>query len=168
MEENKETVQNIIKTIDKDDTISYLVEKETKYGSRTEYHLKLLQNNGDNINLEGTFNDVSIQTFMDQSLTEAITYFNKQFGINIHAVTRSELEQFSKENNLKLEGKLDVVKAFVYNGEVYINTSNANVENLFHELSHIFLGILKAKDFNMYQEIVDEYTKKSNFTYQFR
>lgn len=168
MEENKEAVQNIIKIIDEADTISYLVEKETKYGSRTEYHLKLLQNHGDNINLEGTFNDVTIQTFMDQSLTEAITYFNKSFGINIHAVTRSELEQFSKENNLKLEGKLDVVKAFVYNGEIYINTSNANVENLFHELSHIFLGILKAKDFDMYQEIIDEYTKKSNFAYQFR
>lgn len=168
MKENNEIIQQIIKTINEAKPISYLVEKADKYSTRTEYHLKLLQNNGDNISLEGTFNDITVQTFMDQSLTEAIDYFNKQFGINIHAVTRSELEQLSKDKGLKLEGKLNVVKAFVYNGEIYINTSNANIENLFHELSHIFLGVLKAKDIDMYKEIINVYTKKSNFAYQFK
>jgi len=59
------------------------------------------------------------------------------------------------------------VKAFVYNGQIYINTSNANVEDLFHELSHILLGIVKAKDLNMYNELIDSYKTKNGYKYLF-
>lgn len=164
MAQKKEEVQNIIKTIVESKPISYLVEKKQNYGKRSEYYLQLLQNDGDNIDLDGKFIDI---TFTDQNLTEAVEYFNKTFGINIHAITRSELREMSQEQNLKLENKLDVIKAFVYNGEVYINTSNANVDDLFHELSHIFLGIVKAKDIDAYQELISKYTRKTGFQYQF-
>lgn len=167
LSEKKDEVQKIIKTIVESKTISYLAEKEQNYGKRSEYYLKLLQNNGDNIDLDGKFSDITVQDFMDQNLTEAIEYFNKSFGINIHAVTRSELEQISQKQNLGLENKLDIVKAFVYNGEIYINTSNANAEDLFHELSHILLGVIKAKDLTMYQEVISKYTGKRGFQYQF-
>ena len=167
--EKTEDVQKIINRINSSGTISYMVEKEQKYGSKgTEYYLKILQNNGTNIQLDGDFrDDITIQSFMDQNLTEAINYFNKVYGINIKSFTRSELEQFSKDNNLNLENKLDVVKAFVYNGEVYINTSNANIEDLFHEISHILLGIVKATDVDAYNELISMYTKKYGFKYQF-
>ena len=166
--ERKEEVQSIINQINESKTISYLVEKIEKFGKQPDkYYLKLLQNNGTNIDLDGKFQDLTVQDFIDQNLTSAIDYFNKQFGINAHSMTRSELKQFNIDNNLGLENKLDVVKAFVFNGEIYINTSNANAEDLFHELSHILLGVVKAKDINIYNELVENYKNRSNYKYQF-
>ena len=46
------------------------------------------------------------------------------------------------------------VKGFVKNGEIYINASNATEEDLFHEYTHIMLGVLKAKNYENYYDIV--------------
>lgn len=168
LKDNAELVQSTIKDINKRETISYLVEKIETFGKTpSKYYLRLLQNNGTNIDINGKFNDITVQDFIDQNLNNVIEYFNKQFGIGINSVTRSELEQLSTDNNLGLENKLDVVKAFVYNGQIYINTSNANAEDLFHELSHILLGVVKAKDLDMYNELVSAYKTKSNYKYLF-
>ena len=32
-----------------------------------------------------------------------------------------------------------------YNGKIYLNAATANESDLFHEIAHIFLGILKVK-----------------------
>lgn len=168
LKDNAELVQSTIKDINKRETISYLVEKIETFGKTpSKYYLRLLQNNGTNIDINGKFNDITVQDFIDQNLNNVIEYFNKQFGIGINSVTRSELEQLSIDDNLGLENKLDVVKAFVYNGQIYINTSNANAEDLFHELSHILLGVVKAKDLDMYNELVSAYKTKSNYKYLF-
>lgn len=168
LKDNDELVQSTIEDINKRETISYLVEKIETFGKTpSKYYLRLLQNNGTNIDINGKFNDITVQDFIDQNLNSVIEYFNKQFGIGINSVTRSELEQLSIDNNLGLENKLDVVKAFVYNGQIYINTSNANAEDLFHELSHILLGVVKAKDLDMYNELVAAYKTKSNYKYLF-
>ena len=168
LKDNAELVQSTIKDINKRETISYLVEKIETFGkSPSKYYLRLLQNNGTNIDINGKFNDITVQDFIDQNLNNVVEYFNKQFDIGINSITRSELEQLSIDNNLGLENKLDVVKAFVYNGQIYINTSNANAEDLFHELSHILLGVVKAKDLDMYNELVSAYKTKSNYKYLF-
>jgi hypothetical protein len=96
-----------------------------------------------------------------------IDYFNEQFGINIKTLSKDELISLSKENNLNLENKVDSVKAFVLNGQIYINTSNANAEDLFHELSHIFLGILKVSNPEAYQELIKIYQSKKDYKYQY-
>lgn len=165
---NEEIVQEIIEQINGASTVSYLVEKEESYRKGPKkYYLKFLQNNGTNVSLDGKLGDLTIQDFVDQNLDAAINYFNKTFGIGIKSITRSELELMSIEQNLGLENKLDVVKAFVYNGEIYINTSNANAQDLFHELSHIFLGVLKAKDPQAYQEVIESFIQHKNFKYQY-
>lgn len=168
LNEKTDVVKSIIETINSAPTVSYLVEKENYYKKGgNEYQLKLLQNNGTNISTEGKFEDITVQDFIDQNLNEVITYFNNQFGINIHSITRSELELLSKEHSLGLENKLDTVKAFVLNGEIYINTSNANAEDLFHELSHILLGVVKAANPEAYEEIIKSYQKKGGYKYQY-
>lgn len=168
LKDNDNIVQEVIKQITSSKTVSYLVEKEEKYRTGPKkYYLKYLNNDGTNVSIEGTLGDLTIQDFIDQNLDSAINYFNKTFGIGIKSITRSELELMSKKYNLGLENKLDVVRAFVYNGEIYINTSNANAQDLFHELSHIFLGVLKVKDFQAYQEIVNSFVKHKNYQYQY-
>ena len=105
-----------------------------------------------------------MQDFVDQNLNELIDYFNKSFGINVTGLTRTELEMFNAENNLGMEHKLDTINAFVHNGQIYIVTSNASAENLFHELTHIFLGVVKASDPEAYHELIKSYT--TSRTYQ--
>lgn len=168
LQNNPDKIQSIINVINDAPTISYKIEKEdksTKFPDK--YYLKLLRNDGVDLDVEGKINDLTVQDFIDQNMTEAIDYFNKTFGINITAFTRSELETFSKEHELNLENKLDIVKAFVYNGEIYINTSNANAQDLFHEVSHILLGILKATNKEAYTEIMQSYQTHKNYKYQF-
>ena len=163
-----EIVQNIIEKINKAPKISYLVEKEQYFKGRgNDYYLRILKNNGIDINFDGKFEDITVQNFIDQNLIEMIDYFNEQFGINIKTLSKDELILLSKENNLNLENKVDSVKAFVLNGQIYINTSNANAEDLFHELSHIFLGILKVSNPEAYQELIKIYQSKKDYKYQY-
>lgn len=162
-----ESVQKIINDINNSKTISYIIEKSKKYGTRTEYYLKVLQNNGTNITLDGNFGENTVHNYMSQNLTNMITYFNNTLGIQAEGLEKSELEQFSKDNGLNLEHKLDSVKAFVFNGKIYINTSIASAEDLFHELSHILLGAIKVQKREMYDEIINYYMKQSSFKYQY-
>lgn len=45
-------------------------------------------------------------------------------------------------------------KAFIKDGKVYINTSNAKSSDLMHEYIHLFLGVLKANNFDLYQNMM--------------
>lgn len=160
LHDNTEKVQSIITKINKSKPISYFVEKVDDYGKA---YLKLLKNNGTNVDIDGKIPDLSMQDFVDQNLNELIDYFNKSFGISVTGLTRTELEMFNKEHSLGMENKLDTINAFVHNGQIYIVTSNASAENLFHELTHIFLGVLKTSDPDAYQELIKSYTTQITY-----
>jgi hypothetical protein len=42
------------------------------------------------------------------------------------------------------------------------------MSDLYHELSHILLGIVKVKDKNLYDKIIDTYKNNSNFMDKFK
>lgn len=153
--ENPEKVQEIITKINNSKPISYFVEKIDNFGNA---YLKLLKNNGTNVIVNGEIRGLSVQDSIDQNLNELITYFHDTLGIETIGMSRSDLEKFNKDNNLGMENKLDTINAFVYNGKIHIVTSNANAENLFHELTHIFLGALKVSDPEAYHEIIRGYS----------
>lgn len=56
-------------------------------------------------------------------------------------MAKTELADFGQKNGIDVYN----TRAFIYNGEIYINSSKANVSDVFHEMAHIFLGVLKAK-----------------------
>ena len=95
-------------------------------------------------------------------MTNAINYFNEIFGINIKTFTKEDLIQNNNIYNIP-ENQLKLVRAFVYNGDIHINTSNADLSDLFHEMSHIFLGLLKAKYPEGYQKIITKYMSHNKF-----
>lgn len=74
-----------------------------------------------------------------------------KLGVTIHVETQSTLEELFKEWEQEMPSD---VKGFVKNGEIYINSSNATEEDLFHEYTHIMLGVLKAKNYENYQDLV--------------
>lgn len=73
----------------------------------------------------------------------------KEKGIEVDVLTASEIsERFSD-----IEG---TVKAFIENGKIYINGDIATSQDLIHEYAHLLLGILKAKNFSVYQQFLEK------------
>ena len=66
-------------------------------------------------------------------------------GVKMNVITNEEAEELSKASERDISAK-----AFIMNGEIYINKDLANPEDLFHEYTHILLGYLKNnKDENI-------------------
>ena len=151
--EHKNEGKKIIDDILKAKTKSYFIENlNGKEGT-----LKLLKNNGNNVDITNPIKSANALSIAD--METAIKYFNKKLGLNIQSITQSELNDIAKKNNFSPNG----VRAFILNGDIYINSSNANIADLFHELSHIFLGALKVNKFEAYQQIIDSYKKTKEF-----
>ena len=161
MDQTLKQAGEIIKEIKESSTISYLVEKL----SGSEATLSYLVNNGNNIDVSGKFenNDANFPTIAN--MNSAIEYFNKSFGIEAATLSLNELKQFCQENNLEIPSD---AKAFVYNGRIYINGSNSNLSDLFHEVAHIFLGVAKVKYPQDYEKLIDSYSKRREFSRSFK
>lgn len=152
---NSKLGKEIVDQINKAETKSYLVE-EMRGNIAT---LKYLENNGNKIDITGKFGDEAATKPTIASMEQAVKYFNEKFGIAINTMSQTELNDFGKQNNIDVKN----ARAFIYNGQIYINSSNANVSDVFHEMSHIFLGVLKAKYPKSYQEVISKYQQKPKF-----
>ena len=84
-------------------------------------------------------------------LNDLVKKIQDKLGVTIHIETQSTLEELFKEWEQEMPSD---VNGFVKNGEIYINSSNATEEDLFHEYTHIMLGVLRAKNYENYQDLV--------------
>lgn len=79
------------------------------------------------------------------------------YGINLIQITSKELAQ--------IEGipEIQSASAFVYNGDIYINTDFADIDAPIHELTHILLGSIRFKNPELYTQLVEEAYKFPSF-----
>ena len=99
--------------------------------------------------------------FIDSKIfiTESLNKLAKTSGININYISIAELQK---------QGILDQIidvsqsAAFIYNGEIYVNTDIASIDAPIHELMHILLGSIKFKNFELYSELVESVKNLSN------
>lgn len=164
---NKKSISKMILDIVNSPKVSYKVENistsRTKTGKIQHFAtLRILKHNGTDVQVEGGFDNMAANQLTVGDMTRAVEYFNNLFGISVKTLTKSELIEFNKTENLDLTD-FDSVRAFVYNGDIYINSSNANLSDLFHEMSHIFLGLLKVKYPDSYAYIINKYTQHAKF-----
>ena len=96
-------------------------------------------------------------TFQESLDVNNFHYFNEiidklqvLYGINMIPITNSELNTNEWEGIVGTES----VKAFVYNGNIYVNTDIATVDSPVHELLHILFGSMKYQNREMYEQIV--------------
>lgn len=157
---NQKLSEQVADQISKAETKSYLVE-EMKGNIAT---LKYLENDGNKIDITGKFGDESATKPTTASMEQAVQYFNEKFGLNIHTMSKTELADFGQKNDIDVQN----ARAFIYNGEIYINSSKANVSDVFHEMAHIFLGVLKAKYPDGYQAIINKYQQNPKFKTNFK
>ena len=93
------------------------------------------------------FNNVNDQTFINQMLEKLA----KLYGIKIIPITNAEL-QSDKWKGIVTEAL--VTNAFIYNGDIYINTSNASLDAPLHEMMHLLIGSIRFSNPTLYNELL--------------
>lgn len=96
---------------------------------------------------ENDFNFIDSQIFIVNSLDKMA----KTMGINIKHMT---IETMRKEGILDKVPDANQAHAFIYNGDIYINTDLTSTDAKIHELMHILLGSMRFKNSQLYSELI--------------
>lgn len=79
----------------------------------------------------------------------------KRSGVRLNTITTQEIQEKVRAKELP-SMNMALVNAFIYNGEIYINLDNAELDAPLHEFSHILFGILKFTNPNTYQRLMEQ------------
>lgn len=82
-------------------------------------------------------------------MNEVIDTFNEKFKVGATLLTQDEISQQFPDIPAG-------TKAFIRGGNIYINGSLATSEDVIHEYTHLFLGALKAQNYDMYVRLLDK------------
>lgn len=82
-------------------------------------------------------------------INEVIDEFNRRFEVGAELLTQDEISQ-------RFPDIPAGTKAFIRDGKIYINGSMATSEDVIHEYTHLFLGALKAQNYDMYTKLLDK------------
>ena len=99
-----------------------------------------------------------------QLLDQVAKMMQKNFGVEVKVLTQTEINQLKIEKGQEVnEGD----KAFIYDGVIYVNSTYADSSDLFHEYSHLFMGVVKKSNPKWYAATLDRMleiskTAKSN------
>lgn len=131
---NSQELVNIANNIVESDSNYYYIEDRKSLGSNG-WEYKVIPTDKDQIEEYKKKQNAPITMWM----SAISTALQNQFGVPINLVTSEEV---SKELRGIADPNID--KAFIYNGEVYVNTSIASTNDLLHEHVHLILGMLKS------------------------
>lgn len=87
-----------------------------------------------------------------QSTADAL---KETFGVNLNVLTQQEISDTFGEDFANQ-------KAFIKGDQIYINSTIASTEDLFHEYSHIILGYLKIKNPEQYISLLEKVWELTN------
>ena len=97
----------------------------------------------------------SIQVFGN-----AIQKLASLYGIKFHEITNSDLATDEWKQRIP---DSHAVNAFIYNGEVYINTSVSSVDAPLHEIMHLLVGSIRFTNPQLYQQLISLSEQFSNY-----
>lgn len=100
---------------------------------------------------------------IDKDRQALVPVFNKLatlYGINFHNVTIADLQTDTKFKDV-VDAKH--TKAFILNGEIYINMDVADIDAPLHEMSHLLLGGIKFQNPELYNSLVDVVEQLPNY-----
>lgn len=88
-------------------------------------------------------------------LSNAIDKLSTSYGLTFNEVTDAELNSDEWKG---LIPDVSSVNAFIYNGQIYINTDRANIDAPIHEMFHLLAGSMRFENPRMYQQLLDSVT----------
>jgi hypothetical protein len=92
-------------------------------------------------------NDVNSEAL----LTEVLDKLSRLYGINIIATTTDELMSDEWSDLIK---DAKNTSAFIYNGNIYINTQVADIDAPLHEMMHLFFGSIRFTNPELYTRLL--------------
>lgn len=100
--------------------------------------------------------------FIDSTvfITNSLDKMAKTMGININHMS---IDRMKQEGILEQVPDAAQAQAFIYNGNIYVNTDIASVDSQVHELMHILLGSMRFKQPDLYFELIQTVQKLPNF-----
>lgn len=151
---NRETIDSIVQEIKAAPVKHYFVERvSTSNDVPNAQGLVLREIPETDIDLE--FNQLTRKPNI-ADLENAAKFFKNKYGVNVIVQSKEDLEEFKKEKKVNVRSD---ARAFVYNGDVYLNGATADLSDMFHEISHIFLRVLRNKKPKAYQAFINKVIK---------
>ena len=92
-------------------------------------------------------------------LGNALDRLQKYYGISMIPVTTQQLSEDPQFQNLPIFQ----AEAFIFNGNIYINTDKATIDAPIHEQLHLFLGSIRYNHPNLYFQLVSSVENLSDF-----
>lgn len=89
---------------------------------------------------------------MQSVFNQLFDKLNKQYGVQMHTISDKELTKDEWQGIPEIQ----TANAFIYNGEVYINTDHAKADAPIHEMTHMLLGSIRFKNPDLYYGIVQQ------------
>lgn len=86
-----------------------------------------------------------------QVLNNALQKLASLYGITFNEITDAELNTGEWHN---LIPDASSINAFVYNGQIYINTDRADLDAPVHEMLHILVGSMRFTNPGLYQNLI--------------
>lgn len=107
------------------------------------------------------FNDVVTTTQVNdfQFFNDTLDRLQTLYGINIIPITSAELNSNQWKNIVGIDG----VKAFIYEGNIYLNTDIATVDSPIHEFLHLLFGSMKYQNRNLYDQLINSSEQFSSY-----
>lgn len=107
-------------------------------------------------NPQNDFDFVDSAIFITQSLDKMA----KTMGIDIKTMS---IDRMREEGILKQIPDAAQASAFIYNGNIYVNSDLATVDSKIHELMHILLGSMRFKNPELYAKLIQTAEQLPNF-----
>lgn len=100
--------------------------------------------------------------FVDSAIfiTNSLEKMAKTMGIGIKPISIAGMQ--SEGISDKIPGAAQAA-AFIYNGDIYVNTDLATVDSKIHELMHILLGSMRFKNPELYAKLIKTAENLPNF-----
>lgn len=159
-----DTINSIINSIlSKPKKAFYIESRETRYYKENEktikyYKYKVIPTEPNQIEQYKKTKNIPTITLI-KNISES---FKSKFGVNVHYLNKNEIQEQFPEIE---EG----IKAFIRNGEIYINTFAAKSSDLLHEYTHLLLGVLKSNSDSrtIYEQLINMVMETNEGQYEF-
>ncbi len=129
-----EIMQEVVDIINNAPKKAYYIESKNWIKGKNRYHYRIIPTN-----------PIQIEAYKKQKRTPVISLMSAisqvladKFKVQINMQTSEEIAQNFPDIDT------NTAKAFIKDGEIYINTTIAKSSDLLHEYSHLILGVLKS------------------------
>lgn len=148
---NRKVIDEIVQEIKAAPVKHYFVERAGSSKEHPEAQTLVLREIPES-NIDLNFNQL-VRKPNIADLENAAKFFSSKYGINVTVQSKEDLEQFKKDNKVDIKKE---ARAFVYKGDVYLNGATADLSDMFHEVSHIFLRVLRNKNPKAYHDFINK------------